>query len=430
MIFSGQIDMKKTLFTITISFILVVILCFSVMNRQATDSDTSALKKEIKIGVIAPLTGTHRVGGESILKGARLAVDTINDKGGISGAKLMLITKNDENDPDLAEKSAKSLILEDQVNVIIGSYSSKCCLKIKEVVNKYKTPLIVPVAMADNIITGKDYVFRNTLPIKKSQNKIKEIATMKKNEYALLDGFNAKTMGILWQRDSWGFQMQKRVVTDLTALSREDSILFNEPFQLGTMDFTEYFKDKTAFPDVIYVISSGDEAISIVSDGRDSGYKGLFYGEGGFNYAQFDQQLKQKAEGCIFTSEWHPSFSTPMSDIFVQLYSKKYNSTPDMFSATSYEAIYILHNSLRHIMHAYGKPDFNQLLQKDLSIPKNMDGLTGTISFDKNGQCDRSLFMLQKRWDGNQIQAFIIYPSKYAQGDIQWNFDKKTSPQI
>lgn len=360
-------------------------------------------------------------------KGVRLAVDTINSNGSLPGIKLELVIRDDRNDPQLAKAVTKDLILKEQVQVLIGPYSSECCLAITDVVNQYKTPLIVPVAMADKIITGSDYVFRNTLSVRNAQNKINEYVNVNKKEYTLLEGFNADSIGIMWQKDSWGKNMQKRVIKDMKALGKEKALAFNQSFDLGTSDFTGFFNaQKDNFPDVIYVISSGEEAMSIVSQGRALHYKGLFYGEGGFNYADFDVAMKEKADGCLFTSQWHPSFSTPMSDVFVQLYSKKYDSIPDMFAAISYEAVYILQNSLKRIK--LSADNLNHALRKDLSIPKKLDGLSGTITFDENGQCDRPMFMLQKRWDGSSLQSFIVYPSQYAQGKFEWNFDHRSVP--
>ena len=419
--------MKKTILTIIISLLLVIILYAVFSGNDRGAENTSQYDTEIRIGLIVPLTGTHKSGGNSMQNGVRLAVDTINESGGVAGAKLTLLTYDDSNLPEKSKSAAESLILKDRVNVMIGPYSSECCLAIKDVVNQHKTPLIAPVAISDEIITGNDYVFRNTLSIKAAQDKINEIADMRKKEYSLLEGFNAKSIGILWQNDSWGKQLQSRIRKDLISLNRENALVFDQSFDIGTTEFKDIFrKYEDRFPDVIYIISSGEEAISIVSQGRDSGYKGLFYGEGGFNYSEFDETLQEKADSCIFTSQWHPSFSTPMSDIFVQLYTQKYNDTPDMFAATSYEAVYILQNSLKELKLSFGAKNFNEILQEDLSIPKKVDGLSGPISFDENGQCDRPMFILQKRWDGKRVQSFIIYPSQYAQGDIQWNFEEKT----
>jgi branched-chain amino acid transport system substrate-binding protein len=257
-----------------------------------------------------------------------------------------------------------------------------------------------------------------------AQNLINAFTDQRLKQYTLLDGFGASTIGILWQNDSWGYEMQQKVISDLQNLGRSDAILFTESFELGTEDFTYFYnKYKDRFPDTIYAISSGDESINLVKNGRETGYKGLFFGEGGFNYSSFDEELGELADGCIFSTQWHPSFSTPMSDIFVNSYAQEYDDTPDMFAAISYEAVYILKNSILRLKNSIGRESFREDLQAELSIPKRIDGITGKISFDANGQCDRPMFILQKRWTGKNAQSFIIYPEKYSQGNVQWNFN-------
>jgi ABC-type branched-subunit amino acid transport system substrate-binding protein len=105
-------------------------------------------------------------------------------------------------------------------------------------------------------------------------------------------------------------------------------------------------------------------------------------------------------------------------------YISEYGDIPNMFSAISYEAVYILKDSLTRVIDFLPRDNFKDILKQDLSQPKKIDGITGAIYFDNQGQCDRPMFILQKRWDGRNIQSFIIYPDKYSQSRIKWNFDQ------
>jgi branched-chain amino acid transport system substrate-binding protein len=379
---------------------------------------------EFRLGLIVPLSGTHQNGGHSMERGVELAVNTINKNGGIDGMKINLLVFDDVNNPSVCREITKDLIIEEKADALIGPYSSECCLAIMDIVNEYKVPLITPVAMADKIIQGNDYIFRNTLSCTMALDKINKFTDQGLKQYTLLDGFGAHTIGFIWQNDAWGYEMQQKAISDLQHLGRSDAVLFTESFELGTDDFFYFYdKYKSNFPDIIYVISSGDESINLVKDGREAGFKGLFFGEGGFNYSNFDEELGELADGCLFSTQWHPSFSTPMSDVFVNSYTQEYEDTPDMFAAISYEAVYILKNSVIRLKSTISKESLREDLQAELSIPRRLDGISGKISFDTNGQCDRPMFILQKRWTGKNLQSFIIFPTKYSQGDIQWNFN-------
>jgi len=417
--------MIKSLIKGIFYFIIILALFFSAYKLFFEPEEVPSDSKDIKIGLIAPLTGSNQSGGMSMKNGVKLAVNKINQSGGISGTKLSLVVYDDQGIPDNTVKAAKELIFIDNAEAIIGPFSSDCCLAVKGLINSCGVPLITPIAMADEINLENDYIFRNTLGATTAQRKINAFANYIKGEYIMLEGFDAQTIGILWQNDAWGFEMQQLVQSDLIELGRESSIIFSEPFAFDQSSYQSVFNQyKETFPDLIYIISSGKESVQIVKDARDSGFTGLLYGEGGFNYSSFDKELGSYADGCLFSTQWHPSFSTPMSDIFLKSYISKYGDIPNMFSAISYEAVYILKESLTRVIGSLPRDDFRDILQQDLSRPKKIDGITGTVYFDKSGQCDRPMFILQKRWDGRNIQSFIIYPKKYSQSEIKWNFDQ------
>jgi branched-chain amino acid transport system substrate-binding protein len=339
--------MKNILFKIFFSVLLISALFISIIILSDSSPTEISNEKEIKIGLIAPLTGSSQKGGLSMKKGVELAVKNINDNGGIGSYKLSLDIYDDSGIPDLSIEAAKKLIFIDNVSAIIGPFNSDCCIAIKGLINSCEVPLITPVAMSDEINRENDYIFRNTLGVSMSQAKVNDFVNSSKGESLMLEGLDSSSIGILWQSDTWGYEMQQLVVDDMVRLGKENTILFNEPFALNQNSYENiYEKYKLSFPDLIYIVSAGDESITLVKDGRDSGFMGLFYGEGGFNYSNFDTELGAYADGCLFSTQWHPTFSTPMSDVFVKLYLTEYNEAPDMFAAISYESVYILKDSL------------------------------------------------------------------------------------
>jgi branched-chain amino acid transport system substrate-binding protein len=402
-------------------FTLTAVGLFLLAKTSAPDLAEGGV---IKIGLVAPLTGSNQEGGLSMLHGAELAVANINKNGGIEGRQLVLIPYDDADTPSKCLSAAKQLIFIDNVKAIIGPFSSRCALEIKGLINSCGVPMITPVAMVDSLNQQDDYVFRNTLGVSAAQIKINSFVNQSKKEYTLLDGFHAKTIGIIWQDDLWGKAMFETVAGDLKRLGREDALVFSTSFELGQNDFSKLYRDaKADFPDVIYVISSGSESIPLVKQGREANFHGIFIGEGGFNADAFDKTLGVYADGCVFSTQWHPSFSTPMSDMFLKLYKSTYQEIPDMFGALSYEAVYLLNDSLNRVVDSLGEDDFTDILRNDLATRKVFSGLSGPVYYDKFGQADRNVFMLQKRWDGNEIQSFIIYPTKYNQNSIKWNFE-------
>src|SRR6056297_2137206 len=100
-----------------ISLFLLVILLFA-MSSLVMAQDV------IKIGFFAPVTGPAAADGESALNAAKLAVEMINDQGGINGQELKLVNYDDHLDSKQAVSIAQKLTTKDKVAAVVsGSYS-------------------------------------------------------------------------------------------------------------------------------------------------------------------------------------------------------------------------------------------------------------------------------------------------------------------
>ena len=112
--------------------------------------------KEIKIGVIYPLTGGAAAAGRELRAGAELAAKIANNvmpdlpmtmakNSGIKslgGAKIKLIFKDHEGNPTLGADLAKKLILDDKVDGILGCYFSSVTKTVSSVCEQYGVPMI------------------------------------------------------------------------------------------------------------------------------------------------------------------------------------------------------------------------------------------------------------------------------------------------
>jgi urea transport system substrate-binding protein len=78
----------------------------------------------IRVGVISPLTGAWTVYGEAHSAGFRMAVDEINDKGGVLGRPLEIVLADSKTEPRIVVEQANRLIRQEQVDFLAGTFSS------------------------------------------------------------------------------------------------------------------------------------------------------------------------------------------------------------------------------------------------------------------------------------------------------------------
>ena len=96
----------------------------------------------IKIGILQPFSGGLEALGEQGFQGAKLAIDEVNDKGGLLGRHVDYIRADDRTDPKTAVERTIELIQRDSVDAIIGPVTSANRDAIMPAVDRFKTPLL------------------------------------------------------------------------------------------------------------------------------------------------------------------------------------------------------------------------------------------------------------------------------------------------
>ncbi|MDQ6773237.1 MAG: ABC transporter substrate-binding protein [Candidatus Dormibacteraeota bacterium] len=96
-------------------------------SASSGSSGTTTFKGTKKVGLSIALTGQSALYGDSISKGAQLAIDDINKAGGVNSYKLALDTLDDATTVDKAVANVKQLILQDNASVLLGQVTSAQC---------------------------------------------------------------------------------------------------------------------------------------------------------------------------------------------------------------------------------------------------------------------------------------------------------------
>ncbi len=117
----------------------------------------------IKIGFPIPLSGPTAVYGEPILKGAQMAVEEINAKGGVLGRKLELLPRDSKANADEAVRLSRELIIKDSVDFLAGTLTSAEAPAVSTVAKENKIVFLAPSSKS-TILTDPQhihpYIFR------------------------------------------------------------------------------------------------------------------------------------------------------------------------------------------------------------------------------------------------------------------------------
>jgi branched-chain amino acid transport system substrate-binding protein len=103
-----------------------------------------ANKDPIRVGVLFSETGVTSTIGRSQHRGTRLAIDEINEAGGIDGRELVPVVYDAQSSPPVYARLAEQLIVEDRVNIILGCYMSSSRKAVLPIVEKWNKLLLYP----------------------------------------------------------------------------------------------------------------------------------------------------------------------------------------------------------------------------------------------------------------------------------------------
>jgi branched-chain amino acid transport system substrate-binding protein len=215
----------------------------------------SALGEDtIKIGLDNPLTGTYAALGKNERIGCELAVEQINDKGGILGRKVeLLVEDSTSGDAGTAVQKARKLIDRDQVNFLVGNVNSALALAMAGVSFEKGVLHIVPGGHTDAITGATCHwnVFRVCNPTQTEANAVTPslIKNAGKKWYYITPDY------------AFGHTLQSGL--EKACAKNGGTEIGADLTPLGTTDFSSYLiKAQSANPDVIVILVQGDDMIN------------------------------------------------------------------------------------------------------------------------------------------------------------------------
>ena len=136
-----------------ITFVLILTAHLALHSRQTTPP--------IPIALVAPLSGEEAIAGEEMVHSVQMYLDTVNQKGGINGHPLKLLTFDDRADEKLAKQEAPAIVNSPAV-VVLGHRSSALSEAGGKVYGAAHLPAITGTANTDTVTLNNPYYFRNT----------------------------------------------------------------------------------------------------------------------------------------------------------------------------------------------------------------------------------------------------------------------------
>ena len=362
--------LKKSFLLISVLLLVALAACSSKSTETSGKDDSGQAKKGVKakIGVISYLSGPGAAYGEAITNGFKLAQKEINGKGQVN---IELVTEDSAGKQEQALTAAQKLMSDDDIVALLGPTLSTEMNVVGPEADLNGIPIMGTSTTAVGIPQIGDYVFRNSLP-----ESLAIPASIKK----AVDKFDVKKVAILYGNDDVftksGFDTMKKQAEKMGL-----EVLTIETFQKGQSDYNaQLTKIKGLNPDLILCSALYNEGAVIMDQARKMGIEVPFVGGNGFNSPQVIEIAGKASDGLIVATPWFAEKDDPKVQDFVKKYEAAYSKKPDQFAAQAYDALYIMAEALKNV----GEADRDKL-RDALAKIKNLDGVLGKFSFDKDG---------------------------------------------
>ena len=207
----------------------------------------------IKLGMVDPITGVYAALAKNEIEGAKLAVDEINAKGGITGRQVELLVEDSANDAGTGVQKANKLIDGSHISLLIGDVNSAIALALAQVANQKGVLHIVSGGHTD-AVTGKQChwsTFRVCNTTRMETNAVGK---------AVADQYGKKWF-FLTADYAFGHTLQQGMEASLKEVG--GTVAGTALAPLGTTDFSAYLiQAQAAQPDVIIVLNAGQDTVN------------------------------------------------------------------------------------------------------------------------------------------------------------------------
>ncbi len=335
-------------------------------------AEAPSAPEPIKIGIFAPTTGFAAADGTSALQAAQLAVELINQEGGVLGRPLELIHYDDAAAPDQAAAIARKLIEQDQVVAgISGSYSG-ATRAAAPVFQEAGVVMISAYAIHPSITQTGDKIFR-----------VGTLATVQGRVGAELIGnvLGHRRVAILTIDNDFGQSLTDGFKQHAEELGLE--IVFEEKYPLGETDFRPIIgRLKEIGPESVYATAYYAEAAKLVSQAKDEGLEAQIVGQEGYDSPKFIELAGPAAEGVIITTDLNRDSERAIVQQFLTLYRERYGVDADMVGASAFDAVQVL----AYGMETAGSTDSEAVAQAIQNLREFEQAVTGPFWYYTPGR--------------------------------------------
>ncbi len=337
-------------------------------------------KENIKIGFIGPLTGDVAIIGNAAKVATELAVEEINQEGGINGRMIEVIFEDGKCGPKDSAVGANKLVNIDKVSVIVGGGCSSETLAAAPIAEESRVPLISYCSSNPKITEAGDYIFR-VYPSDTFQGKVAA-------EIAFKD-LGSKKAAILYCLSDYCMGIK-----DVFKKNFGGEIVAEEGYEQSSRDLrTQIAKIKDANPDLIYFSGYTEATIVGLKQIKELGIDVPLLGGDSWDDPKTWESVGEAGEGARYLTAYSPE-----NDAFkIKIIGRTGSNEIPVCGPQSYDIVYLVANILKKV------GTEGEKIKDELYKIKDYNGVSGVITIDKNGDLEGGSYITKIVKNGKAI---------------------------
>jgi branched-chain amino acid transport system substrate-binding protein len=299
------------------------------------------------LGVLLPSTGAGANWAESAIKAINIAVAEINSRGGLLGKHPIKIHYRDtQTKPDVTTREGRSIILDENVSAIVGTYSSACALALQEITHEAKVLQLASISNSATI-TGANFS-PYTYQFGPNTDMMSSAIVVAVEKLAREKGWTSyMTIG---QDYEWGRGIQTGFVNGLKDAYPDAELQRELWFKLGESDLGAYISGiMSQKPDFVFPAIAGKDARTFMEQGQAMGMLNVTSVVGGqITTVELQQQKDTLPRGLIGVSRcaFFAHLEEPTMQKYIQMYRDVEGAYPTDMACMNFDVVYGLEQAV------------------------------------------------------------------------------------
>jgi urea transport system substrate-binding protein len=301
----------------------------------------------LKAGALYALSGTIEVIGRPMMNSTELAINQINENGGIDGRQIELVKADNESDPQTGIEESRTLVTEENCDIVFGAYTSAMRNAITDVYVENEVPLFYPTLYEGGVCA----------PIQDAEGFSGQVnVPQERLEWVWFNGAVPRQQiqpYIPWLMEEEDVESFYLIGSDYVWPHTTNAVLDDFVRENGgeiiqenyvPLDFTDWGSTlsdiQSANPDAVYFTTVGASQVAMINQAADLGLTDEFVWAGNIMSEQEAQSAGEAADGIYTSAPYFTSLDTNENNDYISSYESEYgtDTTPNFVAEAAYWA--------------------------------------------------------------------------------------------